>query len=87
MQVCVWVCACERLRTLRSVCQAQPAQSAAVAADAGGPAGTGVQGNRPDHQRQRQRQIQPPGDVHVHLQEDTEEREEREEREGDMNIH
>lgn len=56
------------VRTLRSLRQAQPAQSAAVAADAGGAGGTGVERYGPYHQRQRERQIQPTGHVHIHLQ-------------------
>ena len=56
------------LRTFESVLQAQPAQGAAVAADAGGAAAAGVERYGPYHQGQRQRQIQPAGDVHVHLQ-------------------
>lgn len=56
------------LRTLESVLQAQPAQGAAVAADAGGAAAAGVERYGPYHQGQRQRQIQPAGDVNVHLQ-------------------
>lgn len=55
-------------RTLGSLCEAQPHHSAAVAADAGGAGGTGVEGYGPDHQRQRERQIQPTGNVHIHLQ-------------------
>lgn len=60
------VCA-SAARTLRPLLQAQPAQRAAVAADAGGAAAAGVQGDGPDHQRQRDRQIQAARNVHVHL--------------------
>ena len=48
--------------------QAQPAQGAAVAADTGGAGRASVERYRPYHQGQGERQVQPTGDVHVHLQ-------------------
>lgn len=48
--------------------QAQPAQRAAVAADAGGAGGTSMERYGPDHQGQRERQIQSARNVHVHLE-------------------
>jgi len=64
--MCVCQCVHGSIFTLGSLLEAPP-QGAGLAADTRGSAGAGVQWDGPDHQRQRQVQVETPRNVHINL--------------------
>lgn len=70
--MCVCQCVHGSIFTLGSLLEAPPQgasslQASGLAADARGSAGAGVQRDGPDHQRQRQVQVETPRNVHINL--------------------